>query len=216
MRKRFKRLFENLAYAGLKPRGRRAPQTPAPNANAPKPNIFAAMQAWVDSKISGSGPADPLYLSNRTMGQKLKTWATIGVPLTFVLGGVGLVLLGYFDAQKPVAPPPGGLSNAEIAAQMLPNLNKDLHIESQHDLDVEDVHIVNGSPARLAGVAKNNTDHAIAKAELIFDLTDRTGSRQGAVSTEIQNIASKSSVPFQFAIEQSSAFFALVREVRVQ
>ena len=133
-----------------------------------------------------------------------------------VLGGMGLVLFGYFDKDKPIAPPPAGLSNAEIAQKMLPDLNNDVHIETQHDLEVEDVHVVLGAPSRLVGVAKNNTDRQISQAELVFDLTDRSGSRQGAVSTELKNIASKSSAPFQFAIESSAATFALVREVQVR
>jgi hypothetical protein len=56
----------------------------------------------------------------------------------------------------------------------------------------------------------------ISQADLYFDLTDKTGSRQGAVSTEPKNIASKASMPFQFPIEQSAASFALVREVHVK
>jgi hypothetical protein len=135
--------------------------------------------------------------------------------VAIVLGGVGLVLLGIFNHDSGVAPPPEGISNAEIAAKMLPDLNKDLHLETQHDLEVDDVHVVAGSPLRLVGIAKNTTDHVIAKAELTFDLTDKTGSRQGAVTTELKEISSKTSVPFQFTLEQTTASFALVREVHV-
>jgi hypothetical protein len=213
MFKRIKQFFENLAYAGLKPQGGRPSQAPQ---TATQPKGFIAIRAWVESKLTKGGSSDPLYLSNRTLAQKLQTWALIGVPVVLVLGGMGLVLFGFFDKDRPIAPPPAGLSNAEMAQKMLPDLNKDLHIETQHDLDVEDVHVVVGSPVRLVGIAKNNTDHPISKAQLVFDLTDRTGSRQGAVSTELKNIASKTSVPFQLAIESSAATFALVREVHVQ
>ena len=65
------------------------------------------------------------------------------------------------------------------------------------------------------GIARNNTDHEIAQAELVFDLTDTTGSRQGAVTTELRNIPAKSSKTFEVALEQSTATFALVREVHV-
>jgi hypothetical protein len=212
MWKRIKQFLENLAYAGLKPRGG-GPVQPAQSAIQPK---HSAIGAWFESKLSQAGPSDPLYLSNRTFGQKLKAWSIVGIPFTLVIGGIGLVLFGVFDKDAPIAPPPPGLTNAQMAEKMLPDLNKDLHIETQHDLDVEDVHVVVGAPSRLVGVAKNNTDHPIPKAELVFDLTDRTGSRQGAVSTELKNIASKSSAPFQFAIESSAATFALVREVRIQ
>jgi hypothetical protein len=217
MFKRLKELFEKVAYTGLQPQGRPAQpgQAAQPAANV-KPSGIAAFRAWVERHLSKSGPSDPLYLSNRTLGQKLKAWAIVGVPAIVVLGIVGVVLLGYFNKDLGVGPPPVGLTNAELAAKMLPDLNNNLHVETQHDLDIEDVHVVTGSPARLAGVAKNNTDHEIARAELVFDLTDKTGSRQGAVTTELKNISAKSSVPFQFVLQQATASFALVREVHVQ
>ena len=140
MFKRIKQFFENLAYAGLKPQGGRTAQT------APQRQSF--IRAWAESRLTKGGPSDPLYLSNRTLAQKLKAWALVGVPVVVVLGGLGLVLFGYFDKDAPIAPPPAGLSNAEMAEKMLPDLNKDLHIETQHDLEVEDVHVVVGAPSR--------------------------------------------------------------------
>lgn len=213
MWKHFKQFFERLAYAGLKPQGGR-PAQQASQPEAPKRKGFAALHAWLDSKLNQAGPADPLYLSNRSTAQKAKVWALIAVPPVVILGVVAAVLLSSSNA--PPAPPPAGLSNAEIASKMLPELNTDLHIQSQHDLDIEDVHVETGEPVRLAGIAKNNSDRAIAKAELIFDLTDRSGSRQGAVTTEVRNIGPKAAVPFEFPIEQSKATFALVREVHVE
>lgn len=212
--RKFKEFFERLAYAGLKPQGGRPAQ--AAKTDAPPAKGLAGIRAWFNSKINQSGNVDPLYLSNRTPMQRFRSWAIIGVPVLLVLGGVGAALLGVFEPDDVVTPPPAGLTNAEIAAKMLPDLNKDLKIETQHDLDIEDVHVVTSPSIHLAGVAKNNTDHAISKAELTFDLTDKTGSRQGAVSTELKNIGSKASVPFQIAIEAPTASFALVREVRIQ
>ncbi len=207
MAKRIKEAFEKIAYAGLKPQGGRLPQGGNPK--------LAPVRGWVESRLTKSGSSDPLYLSNRTFSQKLKAWSILGVPAVLVLGGLGLALFGYFDKTSRVAAPPVALSSAEIADKTLPDLNKGLRIESQHDLEVDDVHVVLSPTVHLVGVARNKTDHEIAKAELVFDLTDMTGSRQGAVTTELRNIASKSSRPFEFAIEQSAASFALVREVRV-
>jgi hypothetical protein len=209
MSKRLKQLFEKIAYAGLKPQAGRP-------AKSGKPKGGSALQAWIDGKLNQAGPADPLYISNRTLGQKLKTWAAFGVPAAAVLAALAFVLFRARTGDAPPAPPPQTPSNAEIAAKLLPDLNSDLHIAKQSDLDIEDVHVVSGRPARLAGIAKNNSDHPIATAELVFDLTDKTGSRQGAVSTEVKNIAAKASVPFTFPIEQTAATFALVREVHVQ
>jgi hypothetical protein len=217
MFKRIKEIFEKLAYAGLKPQGGRPVQAAAaPKADSAPAKSLGAFKAWFDSKLNKGGNVDPLYLSNRTPMQRAKAWALPGAVVLIALGAISLVLYGYFEPDDVVAPPPVGLTNAEIAAKMLPDLNKDLHIETQHDLDIQDVHVVTGPSVHLAGVAKNNTNHEITKAELTFDLTDKTGSRQGAVSTELKNIGSGATVPFQIAIEARTASFALVREVRVQ
>jgi hypothetical protein len=209
MFKRIKEFLENLAYAGLKPQGGR----PARAETRPKDSVIGA---WFENKLTKAGPSDPLYLSNRTLGQKLRAWAIVGIPVMLVLAGIGLALFGVFDRRSSFAPPPSGLTNAQMAEKMLPDLNKDLHIETQHDLEVEDMQVVVGAPSHLVGIVKNKTDHPIPRAELVFDLTDRSGSRQGAVSAVLKDIASKSSAPFQFAIESPAATFALVREVRVQ
>jgi hypothetical protein len=197
--------FEKMAYAGLKPRN-------SATKPAVKPKSGSALQGWIDSKLNQAGSSDPLYLSNRTFAQKMRAWAIFGIPAAAVLGVAALVL---FRTPGLDAPPPAQ-SNAEIAAKMLPDLNQDLHIRTQRDLEIGDVHVVSGSPLQLSGVAKNNSDREIAAAELVFDLTDQTGSRQGAVTTEVKNIAAKSSVTFTFPIEQTNATFALVREVHVR
>jgi hypothetical protein len=212
MFKRIKQFFESLAYAGLKPSGGK----PLGAAGTKPSGWFAPIQERLDKFLNKGGSSDPLYLSNRTFMQKAGVWLIIGVPSLVLLAGLGLVLSGYFNRDTPVAPPPVGLSNAEIAQKMLPDLNKDLHIVSQHDLEVQDVHIIRAGSVTLAGLALNNTDHAIAKVDLVFELTDRNGSRQGAVSTELTNLAARSTVPFQFAIEQQAAAFALVREIHVE
>jgi hypothetical protein len=212
MIKRIKQFFESVAYAGLKPSGGK----PLGAAEAKRSGWLAPIQERIERYLNKGGSSDPLYLSNRTFMQKAGVWLIIGVPSVVLLGGLGLVLSGYFNQDAPVAPPPVGLSNAEIAQKMLPDLNKDLHINSQHDLEVQDVHITRTGSIKLAGLALNNTDHAIKKVELVFELTDRNGSRQGAVSTELTNLAARSTVAFQFAIEQQTAAFALVREIHVE
>ena len=217
MWKGLKQFFENIAYAGLKPQGGKpAEGSEAAAAPAPTPKGLGAIASWVDRKLNAAGPADPLYLSNRSLAQRMKVWIVMGLPVVLVLAGVGLALAGFFGKDSTIAPPPEGLTNAQLAEKMLPDLNKDLHIESQHDLDIEDVHVVDGSPHHLVGVAINKTDHVISKAELVFDLTDRIGSRQGAVTTEVKNIPAKSSAPFQVPLEQTRASFALVREIHIQ
>jgi len=213
MFKRIKQFFESLAYAGLKPSGGKPPGAAA----GTKPSgRFAPIQERLDKFLNKGGSSDPLYLSNRTFMQKAGVWLIIGLPSFVSLAGLGLVLSGYFNHDAPVAPPPVGLSNAETAQKMLPDLNKDLHIASQHDLEVQDVHIIRVGSVTLAGLALNNTDHALKKVELVFELADKNGSRQGAVTTVLTNLAARSTVTFQFPIEQQAAAFALVREINVQ
>jgi hypothetical protein len=212
MFKRIKQFFESVAYAGLKPSGGK----PLGAAVAKRSGWLAPIHDRIEKFLNKGGSSDPLYLSNRTFMQKAGVWLIIGVPSVVLLSGLGLVLSGVFNQDAPVAPPPVGLSNAEIAQKMLPDLNKDLHIASQHDLEVQDVHLIHAGPIKLAGLALNNTDHAIKKVNLVFELTDRNGSRQGAVSTELTNLAARSTVAFQFGIEQQTAVFALVREIHIE
>ena len=212
MFKRIKQYFESLAYAGLKPSGGK----PLGAAEVKRSGWGAPIRDRMDKFLNQGGSSDPLYLSNRTFMQKAGVWLIIGVPSVLLFGGLGLVLSGFFNRDAPVTPPPAGLSNAELAQKMLPDLNRDLHIASQHDLDVQDVHIIREGSVKLAGLALNNTDHAIKKVDLVFELTDNNGSRQGAVSTQLTNLAPRSSVAFQFALEQHAASFALVREIHIE
>jgi hypothetical protein len=212
MLKRIKEVFESIAYAGLRPSAGK----PLASAEARKSGKFAPVRQRIEKFLNGGSSSDPLYLSNRTFMQRARGWLLIGGLPAILLAGLGLVLLGVFDKSKPVAPPPVGMSDAEVARKMLPDLNRDLHVDSQHDVDIQDVHVIHAGPAKLAGLALNNTDRAFAKVEIVFELTDKNGSRQGAVRTELLNLGAKSSVPFQFAIEQQTASFAIVREVHAR
>ena len=209
---RVKRFFESVAYAGLKPSGVK----PLGAAEAKRSGWLAPIERRIEKFLNKGGSSDPLYLSNRTFMQRAGVLLIIGVPSVVLLVGLGLGLAGYFNQDVPVAPPPVGLSNAEIAQKMLPDLDKNLHVSSQRDLEVQEVHIIRAGSVKLAGLALNNTDQAIKKVDLVFELTDKNGSGQGAVSTELTNLAARSTVPFQFAIEQQSAAFAVVRDIHVE
>jgi hypothetical protein len=209
MLKRLKQVFESLAYAGLRPSGGK-PLTAA------QPKKLGWFGQRFEKFLASGGQSDPLYLSNRTFMQKAGIWFVLGVPSLILLGGLGLVLFGFFNAEAPLTTPPAGISNAELSRRMLPNLDKNLHVDSQHDVDVQDVHVVHNGSVQLAGVALNKTNHIIHKAGIVFELTDQFGSRQGAVTKELLDLAARSSRPFQFTIEQQTASFALVREVHVE
>lgn len=211
MLKRLKQFFESIAYAGLKPTGGKL-LVPA----APKKGPFGPIRERIEKYLNSGSANDPLYLTNRTFNQKMRLWLIIGIPAALLLGGLGLVMIGYFDAGTTVTAPPVGLTDAELAQKMLPNLTQNLDLGGQKDVEVQDVHVTHTGPAKLAGVAMSKSNHSLSKVEIVFELTDKDGSRLGAVTTELANLAANSTVPFQFSIEQQNASFALVREIHIR
>lgn len=204
---RLRKLFESIAYAGMKPGG-----TPRKKRLRWLGPLAGPAARFLDG---GAAPSDPFYLTNRTFGQKVRLGVMIGVPCLLVAGAIGLAVTGYFDTPQQ-APPPSTLTPEQAAAKMLPNLDKDLQIDANRDVEVADVHIEHGAIAKVAGTVRNTTDHPIQNAELIFDLTDNAGSRLGAVSTHVPKIDAKGSAPFSLPVEQHDAAFALVREIRLE
>jgi hypothetical protein len=90
------------------------------------------------------------------------------------------------------------------------------NIEVNKDVQVLEAHVELEGGSKLTGTARNNTDHLIHTAEIVFNLTDQSGSQVGAVSAQVENLAPNATVRFQVPIEQTNAAFALVREVRTQ
>lgn len=209
MFKRIKERLESVAYAGLKPTTPGAPkEQPAPT------TAMGRLRDRIDRFLAGPAASDPLYLTNRTLWQRIRPMIVIAIPILVLLGGLGLGLANYFGLNKPYQPPPPSMSSAEVAKKMLPVLNKDLGVVSEREVDIQDVVIPPGS-MHVQGVAKNLTAHAIRHVHVEFDLTDKTGSRQGAVSTELENIPANGSKPFSFAIPQQTAAFAIVRPIEL-
>lgn len=199
---RFRRIFESIAYAGIKPGG--------PTAPTPPPRRLGRLRELVERFLNGPSSSDPFCLSNRSLGQKVRLGILTMIPLAVVLGAVGLASAGYFDRKAPVAPPHQS-SDAQTAASALPDLNKDLAIQSNRNLQLLEVVVGRG---KISGTVRNTSDHVITDAEMIFDLTNAGGSVLGAVSCKIDRIAPQSSARFQIPITQADAVYALVREVR--
>ena len=168
----------------------------------------------MDRVLSRPAPSDPLYLSNRTFDQKVKLWLAIAVPCLILAGVTALGLSHIFQAKGPgPAPEP---SAAELAAKLLPNVDKTINVEVNKDVQVLDAHVESEGGMKVAGTVKNNTDRLIHTTEIILNLTDKTGSHLGAVSARVDNLAPNATVKFQTPIEQTDAAFALVREVQTQ
>lgn len=200
---KLRRLFESLVYAGLKRQG--------PGVEPAKP-----MSAWrerLERLINGPAPTDPLYLSNRTIWQRMRVAVVVVAPVVLLVAVLALALSGVFKAKD--APKPTELTVAEKAARILPGFSQPIQLPANHDLDVQDVHVEHSSPRQVVGQVKNNTDHVIASAEMVFDLTDERGSRLGAVSTRLEKLPPHSTTPFRFTVEQDHAELVLVRDYQV-
>jgi hypothetical protein len=131
MKKRIQEFFESLMYAGLKPGGQAAPKR-EPGAGP--------LRSSVERFLSGGQPTDPLYLTNRTPGQKLKSWSLIAIPCLVLAVGVSVVLSNLID--PPAATPLKKLTSAEITAKLLPNLDKDYKLKPPSDVQVVEIRVV--------------------------------------------------------------------------
>jgi hypothetical protein len=205
--RRIREIFESIAYAGLQP-GVRPGQTK-------RMRWLGPLSGPVDRLLSGgSAPSDPLYLTNRTTGQKVKAIALIGIPILAVGYVVYGMLTNRFDFGEP--PPPHETTRAEMAAKLLPPMDPNLRVETDKDVEITECRVELGAQNSLVGSMRNKTDHEIRIAEAVFDLTDGWGSQLGGVSARIENLKARSTATFRVPIEQARATFALVRTIHTQ
>jgi hypothetical protein len=206
MLKRLRRLIDSIVFAGLKPDAPREQATPMRWLNP--------LRRLVDRVLSRPAPSDPLYVSNRTFDQKMKVGLAIAVPCLILVAGFVLLLSHIFQANDAgPAPEP---SASELAAKLLPNVDKTIDITVNKEVQVVEAHIESEGGMKVTGTVKNNTDRPIHTTEIILNLTDKTGSHLGAVSAQVNNLAPNATMKFQTPIEQKDAAFALVREVQTQ
>ena len=199
--KRIREFLESIVFAGMKPGGQTAPKQQL--------KWLGPLRGPVERLLSGGpAPTDPLYLTNRTLAQKLKSWSLVAIPCVVLAVGIGVTLSNVLDPPeaKPVKEP----TAAEITAKLLPNLDKDIKLAPPSDVQVLEIK-VDGS--RLVGVVKNTTTREIAVVELVIDLTNATGSQVGAVNAIVEKLPPSGRKDFQIPIKQRDAAFALIREV---
>jgi hypothetical protein len=206
MLKRFHRFIDSVVFAGLKP--------DTPREQGKRMRWLGPLRRLLERVLSRPAPSDPLYLSNRTFDQKALRGLAITVPCLIAVGVTALGLSHIFHANG--AGPSAEPSGAELASKLLPNFNKNLRIEVNKDVQVVEAYVAHEGGSKVAGTVKNNTDHLIHTAEIVFSLTDRIGSRLGDVSAQVDNLAPNATAKFQLAIEQKDAAFALVREVQTR
>ena len=203
--RRLHEIFERIAYAGLQPGAK--PQRKRMRRLGP-------LSGPINRFLSGgAAPSDPLYLTNRTLGQKIRPGLLIGVPCLVAAFLVYGMLSGMFNFS---APPAHEAAPREAVAKMLPRMDPNMRVETAKDIEVMEVRVEHGPPTSLVGSMKNRTDHEIHIAEAVFDLTDAGGSGLGGVSARIENFKAGATANFKVPIQQDAAAFALVREIHTQ
>jgi hypothetical protein len=206
MSRRTRELIESIIFAGMKP-----------GAPVGRPHPMRWLQPLlrpIERFLSGgAAPSDPLYLSRRTTGQRIRFALLIGTPGVIVTGLMALALSNNFV--KKTVMPRLDLPPAEVAAKMLPNMDR-VKLDTNRDVDVMEVHVDRTRGTVVMGTVMNNTAHQIHSAEIVFDLTDAMGSQLGGVSQKIENLPPQNRQAFRLPIEQRTASLVLLREVKTR
>jgi hypothetical protein len=202
-----KKFIDSVLFAGLKPR------TPGQEPAAPASRgLLRRLWARADKWASGVAPDDPLYLSNRTWKQKLRTGLLLAVPGLLAAGGLALVFGKILIPEPPKQQKE--LSAAEIMSKVLPDVEKTVQIERYTDAEVVEVFVDKVAvPPKLRGKLQNNTDHKLS-VELVVELNELGGARLGAVSARVMDVPARQSALFDFPLKSTTADGVLVREIR--
>ncbi|HLK65320.1 MAG TPA: FxLYD domain-containing protein [Bryobacteraceae bacterium] len=206
MARSLREVLESIVFAGMKP------GTPAQTQRKPVGGLRARLERFL---AGGPAPSDPLYLSRRTPAQRILRASVIGVPCLLVAGAIGFALTNHF-AKK--ASDKLDLTPAEVAAKaakMLPKMDQ-IKLDTNRDVDIMEVHIDRSKGIALMATVMNNTTHPIPTAEIVFDLTDASGSQLGGVSQKLENLPPRERQTFRLPIEQENASLVIVREVRTR
>ena len=202
--KRIRKVLESIAFAGLKPSG--GPSTPKKQST-----LLGPVQGRVERFLSGGpAPNDPLYLSNRSTSEKMKTWALIGIPCLVLAAGIAVTL---YVLEPPESKPIKQPTAAEITASILPNVDANAKVAPRSDIEVLEIRV---RDARVTGIVHNTSKRDIASADLVIELTNDTGSQVGAINATVERIPALGKREFGLDIKQRDAAFALVREIHAK
>lgn len=204
MMKRLRAFFESIVFAGMSPG--------ASPGQAQGMKWLGPLRGPVERFLSGGTPKDPLYLTNRSLSQRIRGWVIVAIPCLLIIGFVALTLSKNFF-NPPDAPIAKEMTPAEISRKILPNLGTDLKIDARHDVDIVEAHIEHRAGLTLTGSIRNNSAHEIAVVEFVFNLTDTSGSQLGAVDGRVENLGPKVTKSFQIPLAQQNAAFAMVRDL---
>jgi hypothetical protein len=195
-----RKFLESIVFAGMKPGTQSAPK--------PQPKWLGPLRGPVERFLSGGpAPTDPLYLTNRSLTQKLKSWSLIVIPGLILVAGIAYTLRAL---NPPEAKPDKEPTAAEITARLAPDLAKEVKLAPDSDVQVLRIY-VNGS--NVVGAVRNTGSREIAVVKLVINLTSNTGSQVGAVEATVEKLPPSGSKDFEIPIKQRNAFGAIVREI---
>ena len=200
-----RKFIESVVFAGLKPGGGGAP------AASPRKRWLGPLSGPLERFLSGGpAPSDPLYLSRRTPKQRIILAAKVATPILIVAALASWVFRSSLFPDKN--PPKLDLSNAEILAKTLPDLDK-IKVETNRDVEIPSVGFDREGQMSLVGTVRNNTNHTIDSVDVLFEVTDATGSKLGGVRALVQKLGPKSDSNFRVPIAQKTATIAIVRAI---
>jgi hypothetical protein len=209
MASRIRQWIESIVYVGMS-----AGQPGRPAAPPDHYRWLGPLRGPVDRFLSGGpAPSDPLYLTNRTVKQRVKSAAIIAIPCILVAAFVGLAAGGYFKKKVPLQAPE--LTAAEIAAKSLPNFSA-IKLDSNKDVEVLEIAVDHRSGTAIVATVKNHTSRTLHNIEIVVDLTDSSGSQLGGVSMPMSDLPPNGGAKLRFPITNNSAALAIIREIRSQ
>jgi hypothetical protein len=168
----------------------------------------------IERFLSGGAVADPLYISNRTIGQRIRMALLVGIPALTIAALVVWAMSTYFDSRSSS----GAASQTEdatraLTAKLLPHIEKNFKTDYSRDVNIVEAAISTGNERILFGKIRNNTDRVLQVAEAVFELTNDDGSELGGVVVTVRNIAPKATAPFKLTLTQRDARSVMVREL---
>jgi hypothetical protein len=192
---RFKARLERLIFAGLEP-------------DAPVAPKKSKLEALVDSaeELAGRGlkPEDKALRGPMTWGHKIGIAAGIVLLCVFVYVLVTVLRRPAEQAETPGPPPP--------PLEIVP---KGFQVEKNKDLEVVEIQFNRDKdPKEITGTLRNLTGRPVARCEVSFDVTTRSGEQLGGTGTLVTGIQPHGSVRFRVPVKYPGAAFVMVRELR--
>src|ERR1035438_7529160 len=135
-----RKFLESIVFAGMKP----GTQTAA----KPQPKWLGPLRGPIERLLAGGpAPTDPLYLTNRSLTQKLKSWSLLAVPCLILVAGVAYTLRTLNPPEtKPVQEP----TAAEISARL--QLPKDIKLAPASEVQVLEIRVDGSSGSQVGAV----------------------------------------------------------------